>query len=182
MIDPVAKARLAPLLQSVLIVDANAHAASLLSSCLTTFGAGCITVAPDGESALEQIGALNPTLFVTEALADADPFKLTRAIRHAAHPCRQAPIIVLTTLATASAVQMARAAGAHEFLRKPFTSRDMLRCLDGLARQPRPWVEKSAYTGPDRRFFNTGAALRRLADRLELVGQGASATSLYLSR
>lgn len=181
-IHPAVQSRLRPLLGRVLIADPSAHGAGLLSGCLTAFGCPEVVTEGDPVAALARAETLNPTLIITEAFGDADPFALVRSIRRAALACRQAPIVVFTTLATTSAMGLAKEAGAHEFLRKPFSHRDLMRRLDQLARQPRPWVEKAAYVGPDRRLFNSGAAKRRLSDRLELIGQGVSATSLYLRR
>lgn len=180
VVDPAAKSRIAPLVERALIVDPNAHLASLLDGCLSAFGARDVVVSADHESALAAAAATEPTLIVTEALDDADPFALVRAIRRSTLACRQASVVVLTTLATASALKAAKDAGAHEFLRKPFDRRDLMRRLDHLARAPRPWVDKPDYAGPDRRTFNSGAAMRRLSDRMDLIGQGVSASRLYL--
>lgn len=180
-IDPAARSRLQPLLRRVLVIDRSRHAADLLSGCLNAFGRPEITIETDGALAVKTAATIDPTLIITEAMDDADPFDLIRSIRRSVMACRQAPVVVLTTLATGSAVQLAKAAGAHEFLRKPVSRRDLARRLDHLAREPRPWVEKPAYAGPDRRSFNSGAARRRLADRIELIGNGVSATRLYLT-
>lgn len=178
-IDPAVKSRVAPLLRRVLIVDPNPHMAGLLGGCLSAFGARDVAIQADHDAALLAARAADPTLIVAEALDDADPFGLVRSIRRSTLACRQAPVIVLTTLATASAIQAAKDAGAHEFLRKPFNHRDLMRRLDHLAQEPRPWVEKPAYAGPDRRTFNSGAARRRLSDRMELIERGVPATQLY---
>jgi CheY-like chemotaxis protein len=178
-IDPAARSRVKPLLQRVLIVDPRSHIARLLGECLEALGGRDVMIEADQLAALGAAKATEPTLIVTEALEDADPFAFVRSIRRSSMACRAAPVVVLTTLATASAVQSAKDAGAHEFLRKPFSPPDLMRRLDHLAKQPRPWVENAAYAGPDRRFFNSGAAKRRLSDRLELIGRGVSATSIY---
>lgn len=177
-IDPAVKSRIAPLLQRVLIVDANPHMSGLLGSCLRAFGARDVAIQADHEAALEAARVAEPTLVVTEALDDADPFALIRSIRRSPMACRQAAVVVLTTLATPSALQAAKTAGAHEFLRKPFNHRDLMRRLDHLS-IPRPWIDNPAYAGPDRRTFNSGAAKRRLSDRMELIAQGVPASSLY---
>lgn len=179
-IDPAVKSRIEPLLRRVLIIDSNPHMAGLLGACLTAFGGRDIAIQADHEAALVAARATEPTLIVTEALDDADPFALVRSIRRSPMACRQVSVVVLTTLATPSALQAAKDAGAHEFLRKPFNHRDLMRRLDHL-KTARPWVDKPAYAGPDRRTFNSGAATRRLSDRMDLIEQGVSATSLYLT-
>lgn len=178
-IDPAAKSRTEPLLRRALIVDPRSQIAGLLRECLETFGCREVRIEADPSAALDAARSFEPTLIVTEALGDADPFALVRSIRRSPMACRTAPVIVLTTLATTSAVKLAKDAGAHEFLRKPFSPPDLMRRLDHLAKQSRPWVENAAYAGPDRRMFNSGGAKRRLSDRLELIGQGVPATSLY---
>ena len=65
-------------------------------------------------------------------------------------------MIVVSAEATAAAIIGARDAGAHEFLRRPFTFNDLMRRLDAVARRPRAWVEGVDYVGPDRRRFNAG--------------------------
>ena len=177
-VDPTVRTRIEPLLRRVLLVEPNPHQAQLLSECLTAFGGGDFAFQADRDAAVEAARTFDPTLIVTEAFDDADPFALVRSIRRSTMGCRQAAVVVLTTLATASALQAAKNAGVNEFLRKPFNRRDLLRRLDHLS-TPRPWVDKPAYAGPDRRTFNSGAARRRLSDRVELIGQGVPATQLY---
>ena len=55
----------------------------------------------------------------------------------------------------------------HEFLRKPFTIKDLLRRLEAVTLRQRDWVEAVGYVGPDRRRFNSGdysGALKRRSD------------------
>ncbi|RZJ02663.1 MAG: response regulator [Brevundimonas sp.] len=181
-IDSGTRSRIQPLLQRVLIVDPKLHTATVLGGCLKAFGCLDLSIESDHAAALAAARTLEPTLIVAEAQDDDDPFAMVRSIRRSSMACRTTPVFVLTTLATASAIKQAKDAGAHEFMRKPFAYRDLMRRLDHLAQHPRAWVEKPAYAGPDRRQFNSGAARRRLADRLELVNQGVSASSLYLVR
>src|SRR5208283_5007257 len=70
--------------------------------------------------------------------------------------CRRAPVIMFSAEATAAAIIGARDAGVHEFLRKPFTIKDLMRRLEAVAMRPRDWVEGIGYVGPDRRRFNSG--------------------------
>jgi len=181
-IDPEPRIRIAPLLRHVLIADGNAHTAGLLGACLEAFGAGDVDIRWDWRAALARAEETPATLIVTEAFDDADPFALVRAIRRSDMACREAPIVVLTTLATASALKLAKNAGADEFLRKPFMAPNLIRTLDHLAGKTRAWVQCNAYTGPDRRSFNTGAGRRRLRDRQDLIAQGVPATRLYFLR
>jgi hypothetical protein len=62
----------------------------------------------------------------------------------------------VTAEATATTILGARDAGVHEFLRKPFTSGDLLKRVENVASKPRDWIEAVGYVGPDRRRFNSG--------------------------
>ena len=44
----------------------------------------------------------------------------------------------------------------HEFLRKPFTIRDLSRRIEAVMLNRRDWIEAVSYVGPDRRRFNSG--------------------------
>jgi response regulator RpfG family c-di-GMP phosphodiesterase len=96
-------------------------------------------------------------IIFTELSGDGlDGLELTRLIRRSDFPCRQAPIVMVTAEATAQAIFAARDAGVHEFLRKPYTIRDLLRRLEAVTLLQRDWIEGIAYIGPDRRRFNSG--------------------------
>jgi DNA-binding response OmpR family regulator len=65
-------------------------------------------------------------------------------------------VIVVTSEATAAAIVASRNAGVHEFLRKPFTAKDLVKRLEAVTLRPRDWIEAISYVGPDRRRFNSG--------------------------
>ena len=62
-------------------------------------------------------------------------------------------------------IKGARDAGAHEFLRKPYTIKDLFKRVENVILKPRDWIEAQMYVGPDRRRFNsesyTGARKRK---------------------
>ena len=58
--------------------------------------------------------------------------------------------------ATAEKIKAARDAGAHEFLKKPFSAGDLFKRVENVGTRPRNWVEAVIYVGPDRRRFNSG--------------------------
>jgi CheY-like chemotaxis protein len=95
-------------------------------------------------------------MIFTELSGEAlDGLRLARDIRRSEFACRRAPIVMITAEATPKSIFGARDAGVHEFLRKPYTIRDLLRRLEALT-QKRDWIEGIAYIGPDRRRFNSG--------------------------
>ena len=52
--------------------------------------------------------------------------------------CRQAPVITVTGAATAGAILAARDAGVHEFLRKPYSMKDLVRRLEAWMKRLQP--------------------------------------------
>ncbi len=111
-IDPEPGIRIPPLLRHVLIADGNAHTAGLPAACLEAFGDKEVDIRWEWRAALICAEEAQPALTVTEAFDDGDPFAMVRSIRRSAWACREAPIVVLTTLATASALKLAKNAGA----------------------------------------------------------------------
>ena len=98
---------------------------------------------------------------------------LIRKIRRGYTTCRKAPIIAIIAQPTAELIIAARDSGVHEFLRKPYNTRDLLRRLEAVTLRPREWVEAMQYVGPDRRRFNSGdytGSLKRKSD-LEVTDQ-----------
>lgn len=150
-------ARLAPILRRVLIVDPNPHSARMLTEILKGLGAREIVTEPNNDRALRAAAELEPGIVFTERTGDKlDGDALARSVRRSHLDCRRAPIIMVTSEATATTILGARDAGVHEFLRKPFTSADLFKRVENVALKPRDWVEAVGYVGPDRRRFNSG--------------------------
>jgi CheY-like chemotaxis protein len=149
--------RLAPHLQRVLIVDPQPASVKLLGDLLRSIVSTQIVTAPNDAKALQLAAVFDPQIiFMEHSGAHMDGARLAKAIRRSEFACRKAPIIMVTGEATAGAILGARDAGVHEFLRKPFTIKDLLRRLEAVALKPRDWVEAVQYIGPDRRRFNSG--------------------------
>jgi CheY-like chemotaxis protein len=149
--------RLAPHLQRVLIVDPQPASVKLLGDLLRSIVSTQIVTAPNDAKALQLAAVFDPQIiFVEHSGSHMDGARLAKAIRRSEFACRKAPIIMVTGEATAGAILGARDAGVHEFLRKPFTIKDLLRRLEAVALKPRDWVEAVQYIGPDRRRFNSG--------------------------
>lgn len=108
------------------------------------------------DGAIEACAAMNPQIVFTEYLGpNLDGLGFVRALRRSLMPCRKAPVILMTTEATAQTINAARDAGVHEFLRKPFTLGDLTKRLEAVTLRSRSWVEAIEYIGPDRRRFNS---------------------------
>jgi CheY-like chemotaxis protein len=158
--------RMAPSLQKVLIVDPLPASARLLAELMRSISQGQLWNAPNGRKAMELSERIDPHLIFVE-LDGGDGLEFTRKLRRSDAICRQCPVIMITATATAAAIKAARDAGVHEFLRKPYTMRDLLRRLEAVTLRPRDWVEAVEYIGPDRRRFNSGdytGPLKRRSD------------------
>jgi CheY-like chemotaxis protein len=148
--------RIAALMQRVLIVDPHPASAKLLAELLRNIATCQIWTAQDKSRGLALAGAVEPHVVFIDQSADFDAAAFSRAFRRGELACRKAPIIMFCGQATAATILGARDAGVHEFLRKPFTIKDLLRRMEAVATRPRDWVEGIGYIGPDRRRFNSG--------------------------
>ena len=160
--------RMAPMLQKVLVVDPSPASARMLGELMRNISAGQVYTASTNAKGLIAAQQVEPQLIFVELTGDAvDGVVFAREIRRSHFVCRQAPIIMVTATATAGGILAARDAGVHEFLRKPYTARDLLRRLEAVTLRPRDWIEAVAYIGPDRRRFNSGdytGPLKRRSD------------------
>ena len=161
--------RMVPMLQRVLIVDPAPASARLLADLVRNISAGQIWNAPNNKRGLQAAEQVNPQVIFVELSGDnVDGIDFARRIRREDFSCRQAPIIMVTATATAGAILGARDAGVHEFLRKPYTAKDLLRRLEAVTLRPRDWVEAVDYIGPDRRRFNSGDYKGKLKRRSDI--------------
>ncbi|MDR3511881.1 MAG: response regulator [Caulobacteraceae bacterium] len=149
--------QLAPFLQRVLVVDGSHAGARLLGELLKGVGAKHVYAEPTAAAAMAACKNFEPQVIFTELTGrDLDGLNLVRTLRRSTLSCRQTPVIVVTTEATAAAIVASRNAGVHEFLRKPFTTKDLVRRLEAVCLRSRDWIEAINYIGPDRRRFNSG--------------------------
>ena len=173
-------ARLEPTVGRVLIIDPNAHAARLITDLMKSLGAREVVVEATEARGLQVAGALDPGLIFTERSGPhLDGESFTRTLRRSHMACRRVPVIMVTSEATATTIKGARDVGVHEFLRKPFTSADLIKRVENVALKPRDWVEGVSYVGPDRRRFNSGeyaGPSKRKSDR----AMGAEAEAIAI--
>lgn len=149
--------RMAPMLQRILIVDPHPVGVTVLTDILRNIARSQIWTAPSEPRGLALAKNVDPQLvFVEMSGPELDGCRFTRSLRRSHFACRQAPVIMVTSTATAAGILGARDAGVHEFLRKPFTTKDLLRRLEAVTLRPRDWIEAVSYVGPDRRRFNSG--------------------------
>jgi signal transduction histidine kinase/DNA-binding response OmpR family regulator len=90
----------------------------------------CVAVA-DGEAALEQLRSGHFDLILTDAMMPRlDGFELLKAIRSDAK-LRDLPVIMLSARAGEEASVEGIAAGADDYLTKPFSARELIARIDG---------------------------------------------------
>ena len=166
--DPKTVQAIAPLMGRVLVLDPAPASARLLVELLQSVGLSQAWTASSTEQGLSLASATDPSLILTEFQMDAlDGVLFTRRLRRGNLACRKAPVIMVTGHATPASILAARDAGVHEYLRKPFAIKDLVRRIEMVAARPREWIESVGYAGPDRRRFNSGeyrGARRRRAD------------------
>jgi len=157
-----------PMLQRVVVVDPQPQSARFVGELMRNIARSQVWVLESSKKAIKMLGTYDPQIiFVEMQSGDVDGAAFTRELRRSRLKCRYAPVIMVTSQATAAGILGARDAGVHEFLRKPFTMKDLLRRLEAVTLRQRDWVEAVGYIGPDRRRFNSGdysGPLKRRSD------------------
>lgn len=149
--------RIEPVVRRTLIVDPNLASAKLMADLVKGLGAREVVLEQDEKLALEAARDLEPgIIFIERTGPRLDGESFTKRLRRSTLACRKAPIIMVTSDATASTIKGARDSGVHEFLRKPFTSGDLFKRVEVVSIRSRDWIEAVGYVGPDRRRFNSG--------------------------
>ena len=177
--------KIAALMQRVLIVDPQPAAIKLLSELLRDVSHCQIWTAIEARAALTLAERIEPHLIFVEQCPGVDGARFTKELRRSDLRCRKAAVIMISAEATAASIIGARDAGVHEFLRKPFTIKDLVRRLEAVALRPRDWVEGINYVGPDRRRFNSGdysGTLKRRVDHAETPDDGRIVQALKILR
>jgi CheY-like chemotaxis protein len=161
--------RIFALMQRVLLADPQPASSKLLSGILRDICACQIWTAPDRQKAMTVAQGIEPHVIFVDHGPSLDGAAFTRSIRRSEMMCRKSPVIMISAQATAAAIIGARDAGVHEFLRKPFTIKDLVRRLEAVSTRPRDWIEGIGYVGPDRRRFNSGNYAGTLKRRVDHV-------------
>ena len=138
----------------ILVVDDNRQAAEVVKSILGGLGAVEVPIARDVAEAYGVIRSEMIDLVIVDQNLGKGGYgsELVRRIRHdPTSPRPYLPIVMLTGYADERRVRAARDAGVNEFLVKPFTAAGLIRRIEALACQTRPFVRTAVYFGPDRR-------------------------------
>ena len=129
----------------ILIAEDERDLAGILRDTLVTLDFA-VTLAHDGASALEAYAAERPDLLVTDVMMPVvDGFSLIKQLRQVD---ARLPIIVLTARTDTDDVVQGLQLGANDYLRKPFSMRELVARIQALLRQfpPQPERENGAVT------------------------------------
>ncbi len=141
-----------------IILDPDVGRAEALAAIVRRDAQFELTLAATAEKAL-RLAETFPTevIFVEMSGGALDGPGFTRKLRRSTLAARTVPVILTGSQASPVAVLAARDAGAHEYLPRPHTPKDIQRHLDAALAGDRDWIEAAGYIGPDRRRFNSGA-------------------------
>lgn len=147
---------MATLPKSLLIIDDNAHARTIISTIARAAGVETIAQAANAAEALQHLRTRAFDCATVDLnMAPVDGFTLIGIIRSGTQGVdRTLPIVVVTGHANTWHVQAARDAGADEVLSKPLTAASLIARLDAVTRYRRPFVAAPDFAGPDRRRRN----------------------------
>lgn len=152
----------------VLVIEDSAYMRTIIRTILQGLGVREIFEAEDGGVGLEKLEQLSPDLLIIDwVLPILDGPELVRLVRNPNHPMGTVPIIMISSYAEKHRIMEAKQLGVHEFLRKPFSAKDMYLRIVAATSMDRPFVRTDTYYGPEPRE----AVTRRGGDGL---GDGAS--------
>ena len=134
----------------VLFVDDVPLIGELMTAVLGSVGVNYVGRARNGQDALDMIPSFGPHIvFVDWQMTPINGIEFISAIRHSPQsPDPYLPIVMLTAFAERRRIVEALAAGAHDYLVKPFTGRLVLDRLESVLNDPRPFMKTESYFGP----------------------------------
>jgi len=143
---------------SILVVEDNDSARRMISDLLRAIGFDRLLQARSSEAALALIEGHNPDILLLDwGLPGMSGLDLVHQLRRAAvvedarFPNPKMPVIMLTARQRSMDVTEARNAGVDEFVIKPFSTTSLLRALQAVLLNPRPFIMAAGYVGPCRR-------------------------------
>lgn len=167
---------------SALVVDPDRFSTGIINNILRGFGLSDIVCAEDGRSAQKLLpGGRFHLLIVENRLPDMALSDLVAWIRRSPKDeLRFLPVIVLTGYTQHSQVLSARDAGVNSVVAKPVSPNVLFDHVVWSSKNERPFIDASAYSGPDRRFRSgerDGSQARRLGDLSAAAGDALEAVA-----
>ncbi|CCG09402.1 response regulator [Pararhodospirillum photometricum] len=127
----------------VLLVDDNAEMRLLMRTLLETAAIEDVREAGSAAEALDILATWKPDIALVDyQMPGQSGAALTEAIRAASDPqLARLPVIIITGHGVAQTIQRASAAGANDFIVKPFNAKVLLGRIDRCLRNPRTIAE-----------------------------------------
>ena len=111
--------------KKILIVD-DEHLTTELAKVILEKNGFSVIIAEDGETALSLAQQENPDLILLDAiLPTMDGFSVCKKLKES-KKLRNAPILMLTAKGSSSDIERGRAAGADEYIIKPFSGKALV--------------------------------------------------------
>ena len=137
---------------SVLVTERHQQMRGIICDILRQFGVGKVIPTASTANAFEYFAEHGADLIVSDWSPDVNVLELVRRVRH--DPLSKdfyAPVIAVTAFCDLNRVCLARNAGIHEFLAKPFAAQHIYCRIRSIVEHPRVFVRFGSYFGPDRR-------------------------------
>jgi two-component system sensor histidine kinase RpfC len=147
----------------ILVAEDNATNQAIIRKLLESAGHS-VTVATDGEEALDVYEAQRPDLAILDFnMPERSGVEVTSAIRAMEPSGTHLPIVILSASVTPETRERVSVAGADEFVGKPYEAANLLNVVDRLARR----ASRNAGTKP-RQIATVSHAAIPLVDRVRL--------------
>jgi DNA-binding response OmpR family regulator len=115
----------------ILIVDDDTQIADLLDNILRLAGFDTIVI-HDSTRAMEAAESMQPDLFIFDLMMpEPNGFELCRMVRSNPHLINH-PIIIITAMDTDDSKNIAHAAGANDYIVKPFDQQELPNRINAL--------------------------------------------------
>lgn len=136
----------------VLIAMENGQAAEGARAIFKEQKADVIQIAESKGDALERFGQTHFNfILVEDSFSDLGGVDFVRFVRMLASPTSIAPIIMCMKNPSRQSVIAARDAGVNKMIILPFTTATLLKSLADIMLHPKPFIQVTGYSGPDRR-------------------------------
>jgi DNA-binding response OmpR family regulator len=157
---------------SILILDRSPHQRAIVTGILRAAGCQILHVADDIEAGLERTRAAQPSGIIADwSPGGVDGLEFLRRLREGELDApRATPVVLTTTRARKSQVELARASGVSEYVVRPMSAATLLTRVRSALFSQRIFIDSPNYVGPCRRRRLDEAyagPFRRLSDPIE---------------
>ena len=137
---------------TALVTERHMQMRGIMCDILSKLGVGKVIPTSTAAEAFKIFSEDGADLIISDWSPDVDLLDLVRRVRR--DPMSRdfyAPVIAVTAFSDLERVCLARDAGIHEFLAKPFSAQHLLCRIRTIVEHPRLFIRLASYFGPDRR-------------------------------